>query len=152
MKAVSFFILICFIFIFFACEKEHNEQEVMISENFSDESHKTGRDCMNCHVSGGGGAGWFSVAGSVYNKELTDVQPNGLVQFTSEANGSGVIIEEVEVDERGNFYTTESIDFGDGLFVLVKSSQGKIKYMNGKVTNGACNSCHGSGTEKIWVD
>jgi len=152
MKAVLFSILSCCIFFFIACEEENGEHEVKISKSFSDESHKTGQDCMSCHVSGGGGEGWFTVAGSVYNKELTDVNPNGLVQFTTEANGSGAIIEEVEVDGKGNFYTTEPIDFGDGLYVLVQSSEGKIRYKNSKITNGACNSCHGLSTDKIWVD
>lgn len=65
-------------------------------------------------------------------------------------DGTGNLKATLEVDQKGNFYTTESIDFGSGLYVLVQGDQ-LTNYMNSSVINGQCNSCHQSAAERIWV-
>ncbi|HKJ78100.1 MAG TPA: hypothetical protein VKA10_01140 [Prolixibacteraceae bacterium] len=154
MKITIFLLLFAVLFAFAACEdeNEYGENETKISENFSDESHKTGQNCMECHVNGGRGEGWFTVAGSVYNDQLTDSAPNGIVKLTTEPQAGGNVIVSVEVDEKGNFYTTEPIDFGDGLYATLESQTGTKNYMQSKVLTGACNSCHGSSTDRIRVE
>ena len=134
---------------FVACEKEN---ETKISSNNSDESHNTGQNCMNCHVSSGSGEGWFIIAGSVYNNTKTQPYPNGKVKLTSEPNGAGALIKTIEIDSKGNFYTTENIDFGSGLYVSVFGTTDEQKFMNSKITNGACNSCHGITMDKVWIE
>ena len=143
--------LFSILFILISCEKEEGENEYSVSENFSDDSHKTGQNCMECHFAGGNGEGWFTVAGSVYDKQ-DKPQGNGVVELTTEPESNGSLVATIEIDSKGNFYTTESIAFGNGLYATVETQQGNKKYMLTKVTSGACNSCHGSSTDKIWSD
>lgn len=134
---------------FAACEKEN---ETLISKNNADESHNMGQDCLICHVQGGDGEGWFRVAGTLYNNSQTSTYPNGNVKLTTEPNGSGALVKTIEIDSKGNFYTTETVDFGTGLYVGVFGTSGEQKFMTSKISTGACNSCHGTTTEKIWIE
>lgn len=143
-------ILITFILIT-SCEKE-NENETKISQNNTDESHNFGQNCMECHVSGGSGEGWFTLAGSLYNSSQTNAYPNGNAKLTSGPNGSGTAVKTIEIDSKGNFYTTENIDFGSGLYVGVFGVNGEQKFMSSRIANGNCNSCHGYTTDKIWIE
>jgi hypothetical protein len=111
-----------------------------------------GENCMNCHKSGGEGEGWFVVAGTVYAANLADIQPDGLVKLYTGANGSGTLRATIAVDGKGNFFTTNSIDFTGGLYTTVTSKSGNVSYMNSPVTDGKCNACHGSTTDKIVVN
>ena len=132
-----------------SCEKE-NENETKISRFNSDESHKNGQNCMSCHLSGGSGEGWFTVAGSVYDSNLNATYPNAFVELYTGPNNTGTLVATIEGDALGNFYTTENVELGDGLYPSVV---GKIesKYMVGAITSGECNLCHGVSTEKIWT-
>jgi cytochrome c553 len=142
---------ICIAFIAIqSCEEEEHGNETVISYYNSDESHKAGSNCMNCHLSGGPGEGWFTVAGTVYDSTRTDLYPGTTVKLYTGPNGTGDLRATLEVDLKGNFYTTEPIEFGDGLFTLVEGDL-TTQPMNSKVTTGACNSCHGNSTEKIWA-
>ena len=134
-----------------ACEEE-GENETKISTYSSSESHNTGKNCMDCHKSGEPGEGWFIVAGTVYDTSLSTIYPNATVKLTSEPNGSGTIMTQIAVDKNGNFYTTESVSFGQGLYVAVMGEGGTVKYMGSKITSGQCNSCHGVSTDKIWAE
>jgi hypothetical protein len=105
---------------------------------------------MSCHQSGGSGEGWFTVAGTVYDSTKTTPFPNATVVFFTGPLGTGNLVLEIEVDGLGNFYTTESIDFGNGSYVLVTGHQ-ETKHMNSKISTGQCNSCHGAITDRISV-
>lgn len=153
MKIKYLTIAVIAISLFAACEKETEEEnETLISQNNSDESHKEGESCLSCHLQGGNGEGWFTLAGTLYEKTQTSVYPNGSVTLTTEPNGSGTTEQTIEIDSKGNFYTTETIDFAEGLYVGVYGTNGEQKFMLSKITNGACNSCHGTTTEKIWIE
>ncbi len=144
-------ILLLGVFLLFtACEKE-NENETKISKNNTDESHNTGKNCMNCHKNGGSGEGWFTVAGSVYGSSLTNPYPNAIVRFTTSAQNTGTLVKSIEVDALGNFFTTETIDFGSGLYVSVLGTSGEVKHMSSKITTGQCNGCHGNTVSKIGL-
>ena len=136
------------LFIFLSCEKEGNEKK--ISDYNKTDSHNTGQNCMNCHQSGGSGEGWFTVAGSVYNEALTSVAPNTTVKLYTGANGTGNLVATIKVDGIGNFYTTEKIDFGSGLYPAVQGAT-VTKYMGSSVSDGACYKCHNSTVGKIWT-
>jgi hypothetical protein len=131
-----------------SCEKEN---ETKISKYNSDDSHNAGLNCMTCHTKGGEGEGWFEVAGTVYESNRTTTYPNATVRFYTGPNGTGDLKYTIQVDGLGNFYTTEGISFGGGLYVSVEGDQ-QVKHMPSAVTTGACNSCHGGQTGKIWTE
>lgn len=133
-----------------SCEKEENENETKISSYGSSESHRAGENCMTCHKSGGSGEGWFTIAGTIYDDTKISTYPNATVRFYSGPDGTGDLEAIVEVDQLGNFYTTEPIDFGSGIYVLVQGDQ-LTNNMNSKVNNGQCNSCHDKTNDRIWV-
>lgn len=115
------------------------------------ESHNTGQNCMSCHTSGGSGHGVFTVAGSVYDNSKEFVLPNASIRLYTEVNGTGNLVTTLQSDKKGNFYTTETIDFGTGLYVLVEGKTA-TKHMISSLTTGACNSCHGLSVDRIWTE
>ncbi len=137
------------VLLFPSCEKENGENEKKISMYSDDESHNMGQDCMTCHKSGGEGEGWFNAAGTVYDTTQSNTLANATIRLFTEANGGGQLKYTIEVDAKGNFYTTEDVNFGDGLFPSVKGPTG-AKFMSTSVKTGACNSCHGATTDKLW--
>lgn len=147
---LAFFFLALSASIFIACEKDDNEFEENISYNFETESHNMGQNCMNCHNSNGPGEGIFNVAGTVYDSLQTNPLANGKVELFDAPSG-GNLVATLEVDGKGNFFTTNAIDFGTGLYPRVTSFTGKVKSMSIPLTTGACNGCHGVNQDRIWV-
>jgi len=120
-------------------------------EDEEGESHNTGQNCMNCHTAGGSGEGVFTVAGSVYDNSKVSVLPNASIRLYTDANGTGNLVATLQSDKNGNFYTTETIDFGSGLYVLAEGNT-TTKNMISSITTGACNSCHGVSADLIWTE
>jgi hypothetical protein len=114
------------------------------------ESHNTGKACMPCHIEGGEGEGWFKIAGTVYDSLQRTPYPNATVLLYTEPRGGGSLVHTIEVDGRGNFYTTNNIEYGNGLYVSVKGSL-STKNMNTAILAGDCNACHGVSTDRIWT-
>jgi hypothetical protein len=146
----------CFILFSFAllisCESEDDyEFEKMVSYFNSDDSHNFGQNCMTCHQVNGSGEGVFEIAGTVYDSQKINPYPNATIKLFTEPNGNGTLKYTLEVDALGNFYTTTKIDFGQGLYTEVQGNN-QIIYMNTAISTGQCNSCHGSSTDKIWID
>ena len=110
-----------------------------------------GQNCMNCHKSGGEGKGWFNVAGTVYTAGLSNTYPNTTVKLYTGPNGTGTLKYTINGDAKGNFFTTETIDFGSGLYPVVQGTS-TAKYMSTTTTTGQCNSCHGVSTDKLWTN
>ena len=133
---------------FQSCDRDENETK--ISSFTSNESHKAGENCMACHVSGGDGEGFFKVAGTVYNEQNTSVYPGATIKLYDGPNSTGTLVASIQVDENGNFYSTEDIDFSSGLYPSVVGSN-STEHMPSATTTGACNSCHGGSVDKIWV-
>ena len=144
-------LIVVFFLLVLSCDVlENDESEAKVSKYFSKESHNMGKDCMNCHKSGGEGEGWFVVAGTVYDSSKTVTYPNTTVKLFSGPNETGNLVATFQVDGNGNFYTTENINFGSGLYPSVLSNN-SVSYMYGKITEGKCNSCHGVSNDPIWV-
>jgi len=144
-------IMIIALLLFESCEKEENESNEQMTSSYNEtESHNMGQNCMNCHVQGGDGEGWFVVAGTVYDSLKTSTLPNATVKLYSGPNGTGNLVTTIEVDGLGNFYTTTSINFGEGLYTSAKGNTTTI-HMNTRVTTGNCNSCHGASVDRIWA-
>jgi hypothetical protein len=135
--------------IFSACEDEDGD-ETKISYYDENESHRGGEDCMNCHYYDGPGEYWFHIAGTVYDSTLTNIYPGATVKLYSEPNGSGELIYSLEVDQLGNFYSTEQIDFGNGLYPVVQGNELNSNMLSA-ITTGRCNSCHGNSQDVIWT-
>lgn len=125
--------------------------EIKNSSTNESESHNMGKNCLGCHYSGGQGEGCFTAAGTVYDSLQTSTKPGGAVKLYTGPNGTGDLVSTLEIDELGNFYTGKSINFIGGLYPSVTSKSGKTKYMSTPISLGACNSCHGVSTGKIWV-
>jgi mono/diheme cytochrome c family protein len=139
-------------FMAIGCENEEGENETKISAYGDMESHHVGDNCLSCHRSGGSGEGWFTVAGTVYQPDLTTPYPDATVRLHTGADGTGTLAITVEVDGRGNFYTTRPVDWGTGLYASV-SSASDTSAMLQVVSSGACNSCHdGVSTARIHVE
>ena len=77
--------------------------------------------------------------------------PNATVRLYTGPGGTGEMKAVVEVDRLGNFYTTEHIDFGTGLYATVEGSL-ETNIMNTPLSHGECNQCHGSSTDRIWTE
>ena len=149
-----------FVLALYSCEKEANDNNdsqhppndttTLISFYNGKLSHQQGNNCQSCHQKEGSGKGWFNISGSVYDSTLMQVFPNATVRLFDGINGTGNIIYTLEVDSLGNFYTTDSIDFGTGLYVKVEGVQANVQ-MGSAITSGACNKCHGVTTNRIWT-
>jgi hypothetical protein len=106
---------------------------------------------MNCHKQGGEGEGWFNVAGTVYDSLKTATLPNATVNLYTGPNGTGTLKYTILVDGKGNFYTTNYIDFTGGLYPSVQGTN-STHYMSSTISMGQCNSCHGVSTDKLWAN
>jgi hypothetical protein len=126
----------------------------MLEENNSSantsESHNQGQNCMNCHKKGEGGEGWFTVAGTAYQSNGS-IAPNVIVRLYTQAGGQGELRKTITGDLLGNFFTTDILGFGNGLYPSVEFGN-NVVFMNSTISSGACNSCHGVSTEKIVVN
>lgn len=120
-----------------SCEEGN---ETMISTYDSDESHKAGQNCMNCHTKGGEGEGWFEVAGTVYDSSGTSTYPNG----------TGTLHYTLQADALGNFYSTEEMNSPGGLYVSVQGDL-QTNHMLSILSSRNCNSCFGTETDRIWT-
>jgi hypothetical protein len=121
------------------------------SASGSNRSHNVGQNCMNCHRPGGGEAGTWNVAGTVYN-DLGIANPNATVKLYTGPDGTGTLKYTINVDALGNFYTSSSVDFTGGLYPAVVGAT-TTNLMANPITNGACNSCHDNVTRsRIWVN
>lgn len=134
-----------------SCEKNGKCGKKNISSAGSNESHNFGMNCMTCHTSGGEGKGCFNVAGSVSNNTLSSNLTAGTVKLYTAANGGGTLKYTIEIDAKGNFHTTESVDY-TGLYAVVTGSNGVAHYMGSSLSSGSCNSCHGNSTTKLWAN
>jgi hypothetical protein len=142
-----------FALLIYSCKKENVESEqneIKVSSSNSMESHNNGMDCISCHQKGSSGEGWFEVAGSVYDSTKTNFFPNATVKLYTQPNGYGSLIKTIEVDGKGNFYSTANIDFSGGLYPSV-SSQTSTLFMSTSTNTGNCNSCHNVTQSKIWM-
>jgi hypothetical protein len=116
-------------------------------------SHNAGANCMNCHVSGGAGAGAgiFTVAGTVFRNDGS-AQANATIRLYPA--GSTNVQATLTTDSLGNFWTTQPVaslvpaagqTLVQGANVVVGVTGGGSRPMPGLISNGSCNSCHSPG-------
>ncbi len=147
------YFFVCIALVIASCSHyELYKHEKKVSKNGEDESHNNGMNCMNCHFSGGKGEGWFNLAGSVYKANKISQNPDGKIHLYTSPNGQGSLKYSIDVDEKGNFYTTEPIAFDGGLYPVHENNKGVKKYMASPIVSGQCQSCHNATTDNIWND
>ena len=137
--------------IFSSCKHGYGGQGGTSAHN-KEESHNMGLNCMNCHSGTGEGQGCFAVAGTVYNQTFSKTKSNPTIQMYTQADGKGDLIKIIDGDDLGNFYNENSSGLTGSFYPVVVSSDGKVQKMLEPISTGACNSCHGVKTDKIWVD
>lgn len=109
-------------------------------------------NCLSCHYQGGQGEGVFSMGGTVYDSTKTQIYTDATIYLYTEANGTGTLVDSLQTDAYGHFYTTKNIDFSQGIFPVIQGKTGYRNSMPISTTTGACYSCHGtSSTPNIWI-
>lgn len=134
-----------------SCKGTYDCHEDNISAAGSDKSHNKGQDCMQCHRSKGEGEGCFIAAGTVYDMSMMNTVSSGKVDFYTGPNETGTLMQTILIDGKGNFYSTAKFN-PEGLYPVITGPTGNKKYMGSSLSTGACNSCHGSSTDALWVD
>jgi len=151
-KTITLFALTLLLISMQSCSTEDEYGSIENSTTGSDESHNSGQNCMNCHKPGADEAPIWNVGGTIYNEALTNINPNATVKLYTGPSGTGTLKYTLQVDTKGNFYTSGDIDFAGGLYPLVVGAT-STKYMSSPITNGACNSCHtGIQTARVWTN
>ena len=133
---------------FNSCEKEGDCGVSNVSSTGSNKSHNMGQNCMQCHKSGGNGKGCFILAGTVYDTLSSSTLSSGKLELYTGPNGTGSLVHTVQIDSKGNIYTTDNFSVS-GLYPVITGPSGQKQYMGSSITSGQCNSCHGSSTAKI---
>lgn len=134
-----------------SCEKLFACHETNISSVGSNKSHNKGQNCMQCHTAKGQGEGCFNVAGTVYQSNLQNTVNSGKVELFTGPNGTGTLKYTIDIDGKGNFYTTANVDY-TGLYPRVTGPSGATISMGSSLSSGACNACHGQSTAKIAIN
>jgi hypothetical protein len=151
----KFFTLFAFMVVLSAmqsCSPENEYGNITSSTSGSNASHNMGQNCMNCHKPGGGEAPQWKVAGTVYNEALTTTNSNATIKLYTGPDGTGTLVTTIQVDAKGNFYTTNNVDIPAGLYPSVTGATA-TNFMSSPITTGACNSCHdGVSRSRIWIN
>ena len=135
-----------------SCSTESEYGSITNSQTGSSASHNMGQNCMNCHKPGGGEAPVWKVAGTIYNEAITATNSNAIIKLYSGPDGTGTLKYTLHADAKGNFYTTENVDFTGGLYPSITGAT-TTNYMSSSITTGACNSCHdGISRSRIWIN
>lgn len=143
------FTLFCSCILLFSCK---HTDETNISGHFDTSSHNMGDNCMHCHKVGGEGKGWFTAAGTIYDSTYNHLQPNGTIRLYTSLDSTRVLRATIDVDGKGNFYTTANIDYSGGLYAEITGTGGDVRIMPTPTGIGACNNCHDGHTNpRIWV-
>lgn len=150
-KIIALFAFMLMLITMQSCTEDEYDS-ITDSTSGSSASHNMGQNCMNCHKPGGGEAPAWNLAGTVYNEALTATNSNATVKLYTGPDGTGTLKYTIQVDKKGNFYTTSAIDFTGGLFPSVIGATSTYS-MSTPITSGACNSCHdGVSRSRVWTN
>lgn len=76
--------------------------------------------------------------------------PGATIRLTAEASGGGSVVASLTADGSGNFYTSNTVNLGPGVYATATGTSGIATAMSAAVTSRACNSCHTTG-RRIYV-
>lgn len=117
----------------------------------TERSHHVGENCQSCHLPDGDGKGCWTVAGTIYNPNGTQVATHARVLLFGSPLGQGGEQLSLDDDDLGNVYTSQDVNFSSGLYPAVISAAGDTAFMLEAIRDGACNRCHGNTTERITI-
>jgi hypothetical protein len=147
-KSITLFAFMIILATMQSCSTEDEYGSLENSTSGSSDSHNMGQNCMNCHKPGGGEAPVWNV----YNEALTATNSNATVKLYTGPNQTGTLKYTIQVDAKGNFYTTSAIDFTGGLYPSVTGATSTYS-MSTPIESGACNSCHNNIVKgRIWTN
>jgi len=107
------------------CNHAKMREENNSSAN-TDESHNQGLNCMSCHKKGGKGEGWFTIAGTAFRSNGASAS-NVIIKLYSQPGGQGELKKQITGDLLGNFFTTDLLGFGHGLYPSIEF-EGNTKF------------------------
>ncbi len=84
---------------------------------------------------------WGKIACNVITLLSTNTLTSGKIELFTGPDGTGNLVHTIQVDSKGNFYTTENFDIA-GLYPVLTGPSGNKSYMGSSLTSGQCNSCH----------
>jgi hypothetical protein len=121
------------------------------SEAGGKESHNFMQDCMTCHndsnnEASGVEGGWWNIAGSVNDSDDDGPAKTGKVELWSQVDRQGTLYATIEIDDLGNFYTNQIIDYNGVCYPVLVAPNGDWSGMGEPFTSGGCNSCHNDDT------
>jgi len=150
----TFFFFVFGIMLFVSCSDNYSTSpdNLMISFNDEEKSHRHGENCMDCHSTGQSEKHEFNIAGSVFTDNGESPVVNGLVKFYEEPKGEGRLVYAVEIDAKGNFFSTEGIEVEEGVYPAIESTTGNMYFMLTEVETGACSNCHSQSGIKLVIN
>jgi hypothetical protein len=147
---------------FMAAQKDKNFDEgsrcgkQMSSKANGAKSHFFGISCNNCHgVKADKADGCFSISGSVYDEARARIHKNPVIKLYTEQGAKGKLVAVLYGDANGNFYSTQKIDYSQGLYPSLYGTPGTRepeKHMTRMTFTGDCNKCHGKNVEALGID
>ncbi len=153
---LSAFLLILSATAYYSCShvpgKGLNNLNVRSSKNGERESHNFGENCLRCHDGNDDEAPKWTVGGSVKDSKTGNKATNCKVLLYTGPGETGVVAATIEVDDKGNFYTNQKLDYSKGLYPVVVGASGNKSFMSVSIGMGACNSCHNQSEPFITVD
>jgi hypothetical protein len=115
------------------------------------DSHNAGRNCMDCHHADGEGEVCWNIGGTVYDHAGDQTSAAARFRLFTAPQGNGSLKLQLEGDGTGNIYTSQTVDFGNGLYPAIINASGDTAFMNEAIHDGACNRCHGQNTDRITL-
>jgi len=137
-----------------SCKRnENNCGTTVVSVPFLSRSHNAGLDCAKCHVQGSTGKGCFTISGTVYQLNGIETNPNAVLNLRTQPNGGGDIRHIISTDGKGNFFTTNTINWADSLYVELFNPNGGTLYKSMPINSfeGSCNTCHNTAETRLML-
>ncbi|OYU94921.1 MAG: hypothetical protein CFE21_14680 [Bacteroidetes bacterium B1(2017)] len=155
MPRLSYLFFVLFSGVIVSCSHyDQIQADLKESGSGEDESHNSGQNCASCHnVSGSEAAregGWWTVAGTVYTNS-GNLNKGVTVELWEKPGKQGKLIKRLTSDSKGNFYTNQILNFGNGVYPSI-SVGSNTKSMTQGFSGGSCNSCHGVTTNKLTIN
>lgn len=130
-----------------ACDESSDINAPLQEESsLTGNSHNAGQNCLRCHNKPNRNTPVFTVAGTIYDRaEPAQPYAGTTVNLYSDGQNNNLLLS-IKVDQSGNFYSKQAIDFNNTVYAEVVSAIGTIAKIN-PAPHGDCNKCHDHGNE-----
>lgn len=140
-----------FLLLLNSCDDDQGNTPLIDVSTANGESHRAGENCLQCHNKPNRGTPVYVTAGTVYDRQTPQQPyPGTTINLYSDAAGND-LLESIAVDQSGNFYSSNPIDYNGTIYAEVVSNLGAIMKLN-PAPHGDCNKCHDNGNDpKIYA-